>query len=936
LVTFFPGITLPSGTVTSRVDSVAGQPLNRLVLSGTGPASGTSALNLVGDMLRFGNFGSTTPLVTLAATNGNGLIYAVATPLSADEALAFDGNGTATFQFNGALTCPSGLVKRGTSTLILAGTNTLAYAEVQTGTLQVGRGSAAGDLGAGPVTNNALLRLHRGDSSTFANVLSGSGELRLGLASGGVIGAVTTLTGDNTFTGDIRIESGALRIPRTGVLGETSKQVLLGNGSSGKSRVIFAPEGGGMTIPASVSWKASNPDATYPGLLNESGDTRLEGSLTLTSGGGGTRAVVQAGHLTLAGPVAPDTSNRSLLLDGPADGTVSGPIRDQNAANTLSVEKYGSGTWTLSGSNTYSRGTSVNGGTLCVNGTLASLVSVSAGATLSGTGTLSTITLAGASNAPALLSPGVAGVGLISATGTVTFAAGSAYRWEISDWNGAPGQGFDHLSAGALAVTATATNPFTVFISPVSLTNVMTASRAFPILAASSALGALDPQAVRVDASAFTAAEGAWSLRVSDNMLELLYIAAAPEPPFKWTGETNSDWSVGANWTGGNVPGATNTPIFAAAVATNRHPTLSAPVTVAGLLFNNDSPGGVTLHVTKENRLTLASGGVVAVTAGVHTIDGPYVGTGASTTELSLSGSSTWRVEAGAVLTNSARLGGVSGKTVTKSGAGLLVIDSNNGGSGGYQTTWSVAAGALRFTQPGASGNSANAVTVSAGASIELANGVGLGSSGGATLSGAGVGEAGALRVVSGNTLLSGTGKIVLAADAAIGVDAGASLEVGKIVSESGGARLLNKVGGGTLRLATTNLFSGSTVVSAGTLAVGCNFALRAGSALSLSGGTFDASVFTNTLSTLTLADGTASAVAVNGGTCALSFTGLSGTGTLTVTGRLGLTTLRFGVNASALTSAQLVGINNDGHEVCLTPLGYLVRKQRGALLQIR
>jgi autotransporter-associated beta strand protein len=357
---------------------------------------------------------------------------------------------------------------------------------------------------------------------------------------------------------------------------------------------------------------------------------------------------------------------------------------------------------------------------------------------------------------------------------------------------------------------------------------------------------------------------------------------------------------------------------------------------VAGLLFNNDAPGGMTLQVTKENRLTLATGGVIAVTAGVHTIDGPYVGTGANTTELSLSGNSTWRVEAGAVLTNSARLGGAAGKTVTKSGAGLLVIDSNNGGSGGYQTTWSVAAGALRFTQPGASGNSANAVTVSAGASIELANGAGLGASGGATLSGAGVGEAGALRVVSGNTLLSGTGKIVLAADAAIGVDAGASLEVGKIVSESGGARLLNKVGGGTLRLATTNLFSGSTVVSAGTLAVGCNFALRAGSALSLSGGTFDASVFTNTLSTLTLADGTASAVAVNGGTCALSFTGLSGTGTLTVTGRLGLTTLRFGVNASALTSAQLVGINNDGHEVCLTPLGYLVRKQRGALLQIR
>lgn len=167
---------------------------------------------------------------------------------------------------------------------------------------------------------------------------------------------------------------------------------------------------------------------------------------------------------------------------------------------------------------------------------------------------------------------------------------------------------------------------------------------------------------------------------------------------------------------------------------------------------------------------------------------------------------------------------------------------------------------------------------------------------------------------------------------------AGATLVSGAI-RDGAGATYRSQVtvnGPGVLTLTGTNTYSGATTVSNGTLAVGCNLALRLGNALVLSGGTFDAGIASNALSTLTLTAGTASLLAVNGGTCALSFTGLSGTGTLTVTGRLGLTTLRFGVNGLALTSSQLASINNDGHEVCLTPLGYLVRKQRGALLQIR
>jgi autotransporter-associated beta strand protein len=148
------------------------------------------------------------------------------------------------------------------------------------------------------------------------------------------------------------------------------------------------------------------------------------------------------------------------------------------------------------------------------------------------------------------------------------------------------------------------------------------------------------------------------------------------------------------------------------------------------------------------------------------------------------------------------------------------------------------------------------------------------------------------------------------------------------------GTGTLLKLGSGTLTLSSTNTFSGLTTVSNGTLAAGCDLALNTGNALTLSGGTFDAGSSSNDLSSLTLSTDTASMMSVNTGTCKLSFTGLSGTGTLAITGTVGPKTLRFGIDATTLTRDQLNLIRANNRKVYLDGNGYLLIIPDGTVIR--
>ena len=110
---------------------------------------------------------------------------------------------------------------------------------------------------------------------------------------------------------------------------------------------------------------------------------------------------------------------------------VSGVISDGGASFGTggSLVKVGTGTLTLTAFNTYTGTTTVNGGALIVNGSIAasSLLEVNAGGFVGGTGTLPTTQI----NNGGTISPGNS-IGTIAVAGNLSFAPGSFYAVEVS------------------------------------------------------------------------------------------------------------------------------------------------------------------------------------------------------------------------------------------------------------------------------------------------------------------------------------------------------------------------------------------------------------------------------------------------------------------------------------------------------------------------
>lgn len=259
------------------------------------------------------------------------------------------------------------VTKSGAGTLVFTGANT--YSGVTTingGRLQIGAGGAAGSLGSGAVVNNATLHFHRSDATAIvSNAISGSGGLEFGVSNGGTLGAETTLSGPNSFSGAVIIHSGGVRITRSDALGIGAKTVTMTNGTNGNCRLILNGSGVNISLPSTTSFITSNVNTTYPAIINEAGNNTIAGNFSLMSGGGGTRIRVDAGTLELSGLITPAVSGRTVQLDGVGNGTLSGGLK--NASSTVALEKFGTGTWTLNGTgHTFTGTTTIHAGTLRV------------------------------------------------------------------------------------------------------------------------------------------------------------------------------------------------------------------------------------------------------------------------------------------------------------------------------------------------------------------------------------------------------------------------------------------------------------------------------------------------------------------------------------------------------------------------------------------
>ncbi|EKO0250230.1 fibronectin-binding autotransporter adhesin ShdA [Salmonella enterica] len=209
------------------------------------------------------------------------------------------------------------IVKSGSDELIVTGDNTYSGGTtISGGTLTADH---ADSLGTGAVANSGVLQVGEGE---LENTLSGSGSLvKTGTGE-------LTLSGDNSYSGTTTITDGTLIAASVNALG---------SGDIDNSGVLKVGEG---ELENTLSGSGSLVK-TGTGELTLSGDNTYSGGTTITGG------TLTADHADSLG--SGDIDNSGVLQVGEGE-----------LKNTLS----GTGELTLSGDNTYSGGTTITGGTL--------------------------------------------------------------------------------------------------------------------------------------------------------------------------------------------------------------------------------------------------------------------------------------------------------------------------------------------------------------------------------------------------------------------------------------------------------------------------------------------------------------------------------------------------------------------------------------------
>jgi autotransporter-associated beta strand protein len=188
--------------------------------------------------------------------------------------------------------------------------------------------------------------------------------------------------------------------------------------------------------------------------------------------------------------------------------------------------KTGAGSLTLTTSNPLAGTAIVQNGTLILNGALtgAGAAMIASSGTLTGGGSVS-----GPVSSSGSIQPG-------NGIGTLTFGAlslgnGASISWQISDWNGVAGPGFDTISASALDLTASPSSPITLLINEQSLTRFSNSPATFPLIQTSGGITGFSASKFIVNSSGFTSGGGVWNVQLSTDgkTLELVYSGATPD-----------------------------------------------------------------------------------------------------------------------------------------------------------------------------------------------------------------------------------------------------------------------------------------------------------------------------------------------------------------------------------------------------------------------
>ncbi|WP_054479281.1 autotransporter-associated beta strand repeat-containing protein, partial [Achromobacter sp. 2789STDY5608615] len=899
--TFQGGVTLAQGGL--RVGS--GQALG----SGTLTVAGASTL-------------TSTQAVTLAnnvALNGGNLTVGGANDVT----------------LGGTVSGANGLVMNGSGTLTLSGANNYAGGTtLASGTLAANSNTA---LGTGALTVNGAASLTAADGVTLANnvtlnntlTATGAGNWTLAGVIGGAGGLIKqgsgtlTLTGANTYTGNTQLNAGGL----TGDTGSIRGNVA----TAANTTLTFNQNANGAF--GNVLSGAGNLEKTGTGSLTLSGGNTLSGGIgvaqgTLVAAGG--NAISSASgvridsgatlQLTGAESIASLTGNGVLQADANVSlGSASDSLFGGVLAGAGNITKTGAGTLTLGGASTNSGDFNINGGTVNLTGSLANAnVNVNgAGSTLTGSGTASgnVSILNGGSLAVSSANPGGLTLGslTVDSNSSIDALLGAPYSGSLVNVYGdvtlngkvnvtqAPGFGVGvyrivtytgNGNTAGLALGTGASPNLSLQTGITGQINVLNQSSAGEIQFWQGGNGAWTTAGTTWQNATTQAAE-AWGGKFGVFQGNAGTVTVAANQQFQGLQFSTDGYII--TGAGGLTAQAGSDGVATLRVEPNATATLdtvlSGSVDIAKrdagtLIFtkantyvgNTRLEGGV-LQISADNQLGDAANGVVFAGGTLR-----YAGTapGAASRAWTLQGAGGVDVaDAAAVYTvNGVVSGTTAAGTLTKTGAGTLVLNGANTYVGGTQ----LQAGTLKV------GNN--------------------------TALGTGVLTAAAGTTLANDTALTLANNAVLQGD--LTVQSSQALTLGGSLSGAGG---LVKTGTGTLTLAGNNSYQGNTQLTAGQITVGSNTALGTGSLIAADGTQLDAGAATqlqnavvlngaltlpgsndltlagavngagslvkNGASTLTLgnANSFGGGVQLNGGTLAVGNNGALGSGTLTTSG---------------------------------------------------
>jgi len=271
---------------------------------------------------------------------------------------------------SGALSGSAALTKSGSGTLVLSGNNGYSGdTAVGTGVLRITHNNALGSA-AGKTTVSSGARLY------LANNITVTGESLEISGNGGDnnVGVLRNESGNNTWAGGIKVMANATRM--SALAGQLTISGTISSNLSSNDQVIFRGEGGTFVLSGANNFAGETRifggSATTHVKL-DGGNNRLPTGTVLNMGGGSVRGSLDLNGWSqeVAGAkVAGDGQNVRLFSANAATLTINSSMAtsfDGVIDQAITLNKTGAQVFTLSRANTYSGGTTLNGGTLKVS-----------------------------------------------------------------------------------------------------------------------------------------------------------------------------------------------------------------------------------------------------------------------------------------------------------------------------------------------------------------------------------------------------------------------------------------------------------------------------------------------------------------------------------------------------------------------------------------